>query len=78
MKIGQVLSTVELPGLSEEGQEEFRAALAKLRDDAPKFGYEDIRKVVEDDLGSRSTRRSPSFERGGVRRRLDRPGPPRA
>ena len=51
MKIGQVLSTVELPGLSEEGQEEFRAALAKLRDDAPKFGFEDIRKVLEDDLG---------------------------
>ena len=37
MKIGQVLSTVELPGLSEEGQEEFRAALAELRDNAPKF-----------------------------------------
>ncbi len=51
MKIGQVLSTVEMPGLSEQGQEEFRAALAKLRDDAPKFGYEDIVEVVEDDLG---------------------------
>ncbi|MCB0876316.1 MAG: AarF/ABC1/UbiB kinase family protein [Solirubrobacterales bacterium] len=51
MKIGQVLSTVELPGLSEEGQAEFRAALAKLRDDAPKFGFDDIRKVVEEDLG---------------------------
>ncbi len=52
MKIGQVLATVELPGLSEEGQEEFRAALAQLRDNAPKFGYEDIRKVVEQDLGA--------------------------
>ena len=51
MKIGQVLSTIELPGLSEEGQEEFRAALAELRDNAPKFGYEDIRKVIEADLG---------------------------
>ncbi len=51
MKIGQVLSTVEMPGLSEEGQEEFRAALAELRDNAPTFGFDDIRKVVEVDLG---------------------------
>ena len=51
MKIGQVLSTVEMPGLSEEGQEEFRAALAQLRDNAPTFGFDDIRKVVETDLG---------------------------
>ena len=51
MKIGQVLSTIELPGLSEEGQAEFRDALAQLRDNAPKFGFEDIRKVVEGDLG---------------------------
>src|SRR6478735_208839 len=51
MKIGQVLSTVEMPGLSEEGQEEFRAALAELRDNAPTFGFDDIRKVVETDLG---------------------------
>ena len=51
MKIGQVLATIELPGLSEQGQEEFRAALAQLRDNAPKFGFEDIRGVVEKDLG---------------------------
>jgi predicted unusual protein kinase regulating ubiquinone biosynthesis (AarF/ABC1/UbiB family) len=51
MKIGQVLSTVEMPGLSEEGQQEFRAALAELRDNAPTFGFDDIRKVVEADLG---------------------------
>ena len=50
MKIGQVLSSVEMPGLSEEGQEEFRAALAQLRDNAPTFGFDDIRKVVEADL----------------------------
>ena len=51
MKIGQVLSTVEMPGLSEEGQEEFRAALAQLRDNAPTFGFDDIRTVIEADLG---------------------------
>ena len=63
MKIGQVLSTVELPGLSEEGQAEFRAALAKLRDDAPKFGYEDIARVVEDDLGMPVEAAFAEFER---------------
>lgn len=63
MKIGQVLSTVELPGLSEQGQEEFRAALAELRDNAPKFGYEDIRKVIEDDLGGSVNDHFAEFER---------------
>jgi len=63
MKIGQVLSTVELPGLSEEGQAEFRAALAKLRDDAPKFSYDDIRGVVEHDLGMPVERAFADFER---------------
>ena len=66
MKIGQVLSTVELPGLSEEGQEEFRAALAKLRDDAPKFGFDDIRNVVEDDLGQPIDEAFADFEREAV------------
>jgi predicted unusual protein kinase regulating ubiquinone biosynthesis (AarF/ABC1/UbiB family) len=63
MKIGQVLSTVELPGLSEEGQEEFRAALAELRDNAPKFRFEDIRGVIEDDLGGQVSDHFASFER---------------
>ncbi len=63
MKIGQVLSTVELPGLSEQGQREFHAALAELRDNAPKFGYDDIRDVVEDDLGGRIDDHFAEFER---------------
>lgn len=63
MKIGQVLATVELPGLSEEGQEEFRAALAKLRDDAPRYGFNDIRKVVESDLGGKVSDHFAEFER---------------
>ena len=62
MKIGQVLATVEMPGLSEEGQAEFRAALAQLRDNAPKFGFEDIRKVVEGDLGGRISDHFAEFE----------------
>ena len=62
MKIGQVLATVELPGLSEEGQAEFREALAQLRDNAPKFGFTDIRKVVEDDLGGKISDHFAEFE----------------
>ena len=62
MKIGQVLSTVELPGLSEEGQREFREALAELRDNAPKFSYEDIRGVIEDDLGGSVSDHFAEFE----------------
>ncbi len=63
MKIGQVLATVEMPGLSEEGQEEFRAALAQLRDNAPKFGYDDIRKVIESDLGGKVEDHFAEFDR---------------
>jgi predicted unusual protein kinase regulating ubiquinone biosynthesis (AarF/ABC1/UbiB family) len=63
MKLGQVLATIELPGLSEEGQEEFRAALAQLRDNAPKFGYDDIREVVEQDLGGAVSDHFAEFER---------------
>ena len=63
MKIGQVLATVELPGLSEQGQEEFRAALAQLRDNAPKFGYEDILGVIEEDLGGSISDHFAEFER---------------
>ena len=62
MKIGQVLSTVELPGLSEEGQAEFRAALAELRDSVPSFAFEDIRDVVEDDYGGPISERFAEFE----------------
>ena len=63
MKIGQVLATVEMPGLSEEGQREFREALAQLRDNAPKFGFADIRKVVEGDLGGSIDDHFSEFER---------------
>jgi len=62
MKIGQVLATIELPGLSEEGQEEFRAALAQLRDNAPRYVFSDIRDVVERDLGGKLAEHFADFE----------------
>jgi len=63
MKIGQVLSTVEMPGLSEQGQAEFREALAQLRDSAPTFGFEDILEVVEADLGMKPDDAFAEFDR---------------
>ncbi|MGI8728314.1 MAG: ABC1 kinase family protein [Solirubrobacterales bacterium] len=62
MKIGQALSTVELPGLSEEGQEEFREAMAELRDNAPTFDYADIEKVVREDYDGPISDRFASFD----------------
>ena len=63
MKIGQVLSTIEMPGLSEEGQAEFRKALADLRDNAPKFSFDDVRKVIEGDLGGKVSDHFAEFDR---------------
>lgn len=62
MKIGQVLSTVELPELSEEAQEEFRAALAELRDNAPTFSFEDVRGVIVSELGGQISDHFASFD----------------
>jgi len=51
MKVGQVLSTVELEGLSPEAQKEFKSALADLRDNVPRFEFDQMRGVIEADLG---------------------------
>jgi predicted unusual protein kinase regulating ubiquinone biosynthesis (AarF/ABC1/UbiB family) len=52
MKVGQVLSTIELDGLSPEAQQEFKAALADLRDNVPSFEFKQMRGVIEADLGA--------------------------
>ncbi len=51
MKIGQMLSYLDVGLVPAEHREEFQAELAKLRDNAPKVGFEDMRKVIEDELG---------------------------
>jgi len=50
MKLGQVLSFVDLGVVPPEHRERFQAKLAKLRDSAPTFSWEAIRKVIEADL----------------------------
>src|SRR4051794_35887939 len=53
MKLGQVMSFLDVGLVPEEYREEFQAKLAALRDAAPKVSFKDMRKVVEADLGGK-------------------------
>src|SRR2546423_5928006 len=51
MKAGQVLSTVEFPGLDEDQSDYLQGRLASLRDSVPPVHWKDIRKVLSSDWG---------------------------
>src|SRR5215213_7520664 len=51
MKAGQVLSTVEFPGLDEDQSAHLQERLASLRDDVPAVGWKGMRKVLADEWG---------------------------
>src|SRR5436190_10364345 len=51
MKLGQVMSFLDVGLVPEEYREEFQRKLGALRDAAPKVRFEDMRKVIESDLG---------------------------
>ena len=53
MKVGQVLSFVDLGLVPEEYQEEFQAKLAALRDSAPTVSFEQMAKVMTEELGQK-------------------------
>lgn len=53
MKLGQVLSFLDVGIVPEEHREEFQAKLAALRDSAPKVAFKDMKKVIEADLGAK-------------------------
>jgi predicted unusual protein kinase regulating ubiquinone biosynthesis (AarF/ABC1/UbiB family) len=53
MKLGQVMSFLDVGLVEEEYREEFQAELAKLRDAAPTVAFKQMRRVIEDDLGER-------------------------
>ena len=59
MKLGQVMSFLDVGLVEEQYREEFQAELAKLRDAAPTVSFKQMRRVIEDDLGERDP--------GGVR-----------
>jgi predicted unusual protein kinase regulating ubiquinone biosynthesis (AarF/ABC1/UbiB family) len=52
MKLGQVLSFLDVGLVPEEHREEFQRKLGELRDAAPKVRFADMRKVVEAELGA--------------------------
>ena len=47
MKLGQVMSFLDVGLVPEEFREEFQAKLAALRDAAPKVSFQDMKKVIE-------------------------------
>ena len=50
MKLGQVMSFLDVGLVPEEYREEFQAKLAELRDAAPKVSFKDMRKVIEQEF----------------------------
>jgi predicted unusual protein kinase regulating ubiquinone biosynthesis (AarF/ABC1/UbiB family) len=50
MKLGQVLSFLDVGLVPAEYRDEFQAKLAALRDAAPKVSFKDMRKVIEQEL----------------------------
>src|SRR3954463_10695549 len=50
MKLGQVMSFLDVGLVPEEHREEFQRKLGALRDAAPKVRFSDMRKVIEEEL----------------------------
>ena len=50
MKLGQVMSFLDVGLVPPEYREEFQRKLGRLRDAAPKVSFKDMRKVIESDL----------------------------
>jgi predicted unusual protein kinase regulating ubiquinone biosynthesis (AarF/ABC1/UbiB family) len=50
MKLGQVMSFLDMGLVAEEHREEFQLELAKLRDAAPTVSFKQMRHVIEDEL----------------------------
>ncbi|MEA2124510.1 MAG: hypothetical protein QOI80_1292 [Solirubrobacteraceae bacterium] len=53
MKVGQMLSVLDAGLVPEEYREEFQRKLGELRDAAPNVRFDDMRKVIESELGER-------------------------
>ena len=62
MKIGQVLSFLDVGLVPEEYREEFQAKLAELRDAAPKVSFKDMKKVLESEYGDKLDEVFESFD----------------
>ena len=77
MKLGQVLSFLDVGLVPEEYREQFQAKLAELRDAAPKVSFKDMRKVIEQEYGDKLGNVFAEFDEDADRGGVDRPGVPR-
>ncbi len=62
MKLGQVMSFLDMGLVPEEHREEFQRELAKLRDAAPTVSFKQMKRVIEDDLEEPISEVFASFE----------------
>src|SRR6478609_11784711 len=62
MKLGQVMSFLDVGLVPEEHREEFQRKLGQLRDAAPKVRFSDMRKVIESQLGESLRETFAAFE----------------
>src|ERR671934_679643 len=53
MKLGQVMSFLDVGLVPPEYREQFQAKLAELRDAAPKVSFKDMKKVIEQEYGEK-------------------------
>src|SRR5438477_4135891 len=66
MKLGQVMSFLDVGLVAEEHRDEFQRELAKLRDAAPTVSLQQMRRVIEDDLEHRIEEVFGSFEQEAI------------
>ena len=62
MKLGQVMSFLDVGLVAEEHREEFQRELAKLRDAAPTVSFKQMKRVIEEDLEEPISEVFSSFE----------------
>jgi predicted unusual protein kinase regulating ubiquinone biosynthesis (AarF/ABC1/UbiB family) len=62
MKLGQVMSFLDVGLVAEEHRDEFQRELAKLRDAAPTVAFKQMRRVIEEDLEAPIAELFASFE----------------
>jgi predicted unusual protein kinase regulating ubiquinone biosynthesis (AarF/ABC1/UbiB family) len=62
MKLGQVMSFLDVGLVPEEHRDEFQRELAKLRDAAPTVSFKQMKRVIEDDLEEPIERVFASFD----------------
>ncbi len=66
MKLGQVMSFLDVGLVPEEHREEFQRKLAQLRDSAPNVSFAGMRKVIEQELGGKLSDHFAEFDADAI------------